>query len=134
MLGALGRSAVGHLSDVSHVVGSRVRPLRWLALAAGAAMALLALTEPLTAAVVLLVVVSSLAGRPSPRGGTPPPFGLCALFPLVALPLVPRTAEQAPERAAERSPRPPRPAGSCVGYPQVAFGARHRLPSLERWH
>lgn len=57
VLGALGRIAVGHLSDV---VGSRVRPLRWVALAAGATMALLGLTEPLGIAVVLLVVASTV--------------------------------------------------------------------------
>ena len=39
VLGAVGRIAVGHLSDV---VGSRVRPLRWVAVAAAATMALLA--------------------------------------------------------------------------------------------
>ena len=57
MLGALGRIAVGQLSDV---VGSRVRPLRWVALAAAVTMGLLALTEPLAVAVVLLVVASTV--------------------------------------------------------------------------
>jgi len=57
LLGALGRIAVGQLSDV---VGSRVRPLRWVALAAAATMALLALTEPLAVAVVLMVVASTV--------------------------------------------------------------------------
>ena len=57
VLGALGRIAVGHLSDV---VGSRVRPLRWVAVAAGVTMALLGLTEPLALAVVLLVVASTV--------------------------------------------------------------------------
>ena len=57
LLGALGRIAVGHLSDVA---GSRVRPLRWVALAAGASMALLALTEPLGVAVLLLVIASTV--------------------------------------------------------------------------
>jgi MFS family permease len=56
--GALGRIAVGHLSDV---VGARMRPLRWVALAAAATMALLALTAALDLAVaVLLVVVATL--------------------------------------------------------------------------
>lgn len=55
--GALGRIAVGHLSDV---VGSRVRPLRWVAAAAGTTMALLALTEPTGVAVLLLVVASTV--------------------------------------------------------------------------
>jgi sugar phosphate permease len=56
--GALGRIAVGHLSDV---VGGRMRPLRWVAFAAAASMALLALTAALDLAVaVLLVVVATL--------------------------------------------------------------------------
>jgi sugar phosphate permease len=57
LLGALGRIVVGHLSDV---VGSRVRPLRWVAFAAGATMGLLALTEPLGVAVLLLVIASTV--------------------------------------------------------------------------
>jgi sugar phosphate permease len=57
VVGAVGRIAVGHLSDV---VGSRVRPLRWVAIAAGVTMALLGLTEPLAVAVVLLVVASTV--------------------------------------------------------------------------
>ncbi|WP_246003592.1 MFS transporter [Nocardioides aurantiacus] len=57
VLGALGRIAVGHLSDV---VGSRVRPLRWVAVGAAATMALLALTEPTGVAVVLLVIASTV--------------------------------------------------------------------------
>ena len=57
LLGAVGRILVGHLSDV---VGSRVRPLRWVAIAAGVVMALLGLAEPLAGAVVLLVVASTV--------------------------------------------------------------------------
>ncbi len=56
--GALGRIAVGHLSDV---VGGRMRPLRWVALVAAASMALLGLTAALDLAVaVLLVVVATV--------------------------------------------------------------------------
>lgn len=56
--GALGRIGVGHLSDV---VGGRMRPLRWVALAAAGTMALLGLTAALDLAVaVLLVVVATL--------------------------------------------------------------------------
>jgi sugar phosphate permease len=56
--GALGRIAVGQLSDV---VSSRLRPLRWVALAAAVTMALLGLTAALDLAVaVLLVVVATL--------------------------------------------------------------------------
>lgn len=56
--GALGRIGVGHLSDV---VGSRMRPLRWVALAAAATMALLGLAAALDWAVaVLLVVIATL--------------------------------------------------------------------------
>jgi sugar phosphate permease len=58
VVGALGRIVVGHLSDV---VGGRMRPLRWVALAAAATMALLGLTAALDLAVaVLLVVVATL--------------------------------------------------------------------------
>jgi sugar phosphate permease len=57
VLGAAGRIGVGALSDA---VGSRVRPLRWVALAAGATMLLLGLTEPLAIAVVLMVVASTV--------------------------------------------------------------------------
>ena len=52
--GALGRIAVGHLSDV---VGGRMRPLRWVALAAAACMALLGLTAALDLGVAVLLVV-----------------------------------------------------------------------------
>ncbi len=56
--GALGRIAVGHLSDV---VGSRMRPLRWVALAAAGTLAFLGLAAALDLAVaVLLVVVATL--------------------------------------------------------------------------
>lgn len=56
--GALGRIAVGHLSDL---VGGRMRPLRWVALAATATMAALGLTAALDLAVsVLLVVVATV--------------------------------------------------------------------------
>lgn len=58
IFGALGRIAVGHLSDV---VGSRMRPLRWVAYAAAATMALLGLTAALDLTVaVLLVVVATV--------------------------------------------------------------------------
>jgi MFS family permease len=57
--GALGRIAAGHLSDL---VGSRLRPLRWVAVAAAAAMALLGLTAGLgwAVAVGLMVVATVL--------------------------------------------------------------------------
>jgi sugar phosphate permease len=57
LLGAFGRIAVGALSDA---VGSRVRPLRWVAVAAALTMLLLGLTEHLPVAVVLLVVASTV--------------------------------------------------------------------------
>jgi MFS family permease len=56
--GALGRIAAGHVSDL---VGSRLRPLRWVAIAAAVTMGLLGLTAALDLAVaVLLVVVATL--------------------------------------------------------------------------
>ena len=57
VLGALGRIAVGALSDT---VGSRVRPLKWVAVAAALTMLLLGLFEQLPVAVVLLVVASTV--------------------------------------------------------------------------
>lgn len=57
VLGAVGRIAVGQLSDV---VGSRVRPLRWVAVAAAVTMALLAATEPFGVAVAVMVVASTV--------------------------------------------------------------------------
>ena len=57
VVGAAGRIGVGALSDA---VGSRVRPLRWVAIAAGVTMLLLGLTEPFTVAVVLMVVASTV--------------------------------------------------------------------------
>lgn len=139
VLGALGRIAVGQLSDV---VGSRVRPLRWVALAAGLTMGLLALTEPWAVAVTVLVVasvvtvadnglaftsvaeragsywsgralgvqntaqyltaalVAPVAGLAITQWGYAAAFALTALFPLLALPLVPRRDERAMEAAA----------------------------------
>lgn len=132
VLGALGRIAVGHLSDV---VGSRVRPLRWVAVAAGLTMGLLGLTEHLGVAVVLLVVASTvtvadnglaftgvaeragsywsgralgiqntaqyvsaalvapLAGLAITEFGYAATFGVTALFPILATPLIPRGDE-----------------------------------------
>lgn len=57
--GALGRIGVGQLSDV---VGSRMRPLRWVAFAAVGSMAALGLTAHLGwgVAVVVLVVASTV--------------------------------------------------------------------------
>lgn len=52
--GALGRIAAGYLSDV---VGSRMRPLRWVALAAAATMGLLGLGAGVDAAVAVPIVV-----------------------------------------------------------------------------
>lgn len=59
VVAAFGRIAAGQLSDL---VGSRMRPLRWVAVAAAATMALLGLTAwlDLSVAVVLLVVATVL--------------------------------------------------------------------------
>ncbi len=60
--GALGRIGVGHLSDV---VGARMRPLRWVALAAAATMAGLGLTAgldlPVSVALMVLATVLTVA-------------------------------------------------------------------------
>lgn len=57
LLGAFGRIGVGHLSDV---IGSRVRPLAWVAAAAAITMGLLAVFEPSPVAVLLMVVASAV--------------------------------------------------------------------------
>jgi MFS family permease len=135
VVGALGRIAVGHLSDV---VGGRMRPLRWVSVAAAATMALLGLTAAagLGVAVVLVVVATlvtvadnglaftAVAERAGPfwsgralgvqntaqflaASAVPPvaglvvahagygaTFALAAVFPLVAVPLVPVREER----------------------------------------
>lgn len=134
--GALGRIAAGQLSDV---VGSRMRPLRWVAIAAGLAMAALGATAGLDWAVAVPLVVlataltvadnglafTAVAERAGPfwsgralgvqntaqfltsalvpplgglavtYGGYPATFALAALFPLVAIALVPVADERA---------------------------------------
>jgi sugar phosphate permease len=59
VIGAVGRIAVGHLSDV---VGSRMLPLRWVAVGAGVTMTLLGATadQGWWVAVVLLVVATTV--------------------------------------------------------------------------
>ena len=130
ILGAGGRIAAGRWSDM---VGSRLRPIRTIALAAAATMGLLALTDwlnsPVSVAVMVIASVitvsdnglafTAIAEIAGPfwsgralgtqntsqlltAGIAPPLFGgligvagyaaafaVCALFPLVALPLVP---------------------------------------------
>ncbi|GCD90479.1 putative major facilitator superfamily protein [Nocardioides sp. LS1] len=54
LAGAVGRIAAGHLSDV---VGSRMRPLRWVAAAAGTTMALLGLAAGAGWAVAVALMV-----------------------------------------------------------------------------
>jgi len=134
--GALGRIAAGQLSDV---VSSRLRPLRWVALAAAGCMALLGLAAgfDLAVAVPLVVVATvvtvadnglaftAVAERAGPfwsgralgaqntaqylaasavppvagllveQAGYAAAFGLAALFPLLAAPLVPVREERA---------------------------------------
>jgi len=135
ILGAAGRIAAGRWSDI---VGSRLRPIRTIALAAAAAMGLLALTGWLDSPVsVAMMVVASVitvsdnglaftaiaeiagpfwsgralgtqntsqlltAGVAPPLfggligiAGYPVAFAVCALFPLIAIPLVPVDTER----------------------------------------
>ena len=62
VVGAGGRIVAGRISDV---IGSRMRPIRWIAVAAGACTALLALTDwlgsPVAAAVMVAASISSVA-------------------------------------------------------------------------
>lgn len=134
IVGALGRIAVGQLSDVVH---SRMRPLRWVAIAAAVTMALLGLTDQWSLAVVLMIVatgvtvadnglaftavaeragaywsgralgiqntaqfltasaVPPLAGLAIASSSYPAVFGLAAIFPVIAAPLVPVRGERA---------------------------------------
>ena len=134
LCGAAGRIAAGRWSDM---VGSRLHPVRTIAVAAAASMGLLALTDQLNSplAVAMMVIASvvtvsdnglaftAIAEIAGPfwsgralgvqntsqlftTGIVPPAFGalitaagfpfafaVCALFPLVALPLVPVHAD-----------------------------------------
>lgn len=134
LFGATGRIAAGRWSDL---VGSRLRPVRWIAAAAAVSMGLLALLDrldsPLAVAVMVLAstvtvsdnglaftAIAEIAGpfwsgralgmqntsQLFTTGVVPPAFGalitaagfpvafaVCALFPLVALPLVPVHAD-----------------------------------------
>ncbi|MCV7424941.1 MFS transporter [Mycobacterium yunnanensis] len=134
ILGAAGRIAAGRWSDK---VGSRLHPIRTIAIGAAVAMALLAVTDlihsPLSVAVMVaasvitvsdnglaFTAIAELAGpfwsgralgtqntsQLLTAGIVPPVFGalitvagypaafaVCALFPLVALPLVPVNAD-----------------------------------------
>jgi sugar phosphate permease len=133
--GALGRIGVGQLSDV---VGARMRPLRWVTLAAAACMALLGLSAGLDLAVAVPLVVLAtvvtvadnglaytavaeragahwsgralgvqntaqylaaaavppVAGLAVASWGYSATFALAALFPLVAIALVPVSEER----------------------------------------
>src|SRR4051794_31118158 len=130
VLGAAGRIAAGRWSDVA---GSRLKPIRVIALSAAAAMALLALTDwlgsPISVAMVIVASVITVsdnglaftaiaeiagpvwsgralgtqntsqlltAGVAPPLvggligiAGYPVAFAVCALFPVIAMPLVP---------------------------------------------
>jgi MFS family permease len=134
VLGAAGRIAAGRWSDVT---GSRLRPIRTIAIGAAIAMGLLALTDQLRSPVSIAVMVVASVITVSDNGlaftaiaeiagpfwsgralGTqntsqlltagivPPVFGalitvagyplafaVCAVFPLIALPLVPVDAD-----------------------------------------
>ena len=144
LLGSAGRVGVGWWSDR---VGSRMGPMRVVALGAALAMLALGLLEPTPLAVVLVVVASvvtvadnglaftAVAERAGPwwsgkalgvqntgqylvSAAVPPvvgvliaaagygwAFGLVAVLPLLALPLVP-TERRPPDRASEVRPPP----------------------------
>jgi MFS family permease len=137
VLGAIGRVAAGRWSDV---VGSRLRPIRTIALAAAASMGLLALTDVFdTSLSIAMMVIASVitvsdnglaftaiaeiagpfwSGRAlgtqntsqhlasaisAPAfgaligiAGYPAAFAVAALFPLLAMPLVPVTIADSP--------------------------------------
>lgn len=135
VLGAFGRIAAGQLSDM---VGGRMRPMRWIAIAAAVTMALLGLTAWLGWAVSILLlalatavtvadnglaftavaeragpfwsgrslgvhntaqyltaaVCAPIAGAVITLWGYPATFALAALFPLLAISLVPVRQER----------------------------------------
>jgi sugar phosphate permease len=143
VLGAGGRIAAGRWSDRT---GSRLKPIRTIAIGAAIAMGLLALTDELRSPLSIVIMVAASVITVSDNGlaftaiaeiagpfwsgralGTqntsqlltagivPPVFGalitaagfplafaVCAVFPLVALPLVPVHAD--PMRKAQRAP------------------------------
>src|SRR5262249_9744992 len=134
LVGGAGGMGGGGWSDM---VGSRLRPIRSIALAAAAAMGLLALTDwlhsPISVAVMVIASVITVsdnglaftaiaeiagpfwsgralgtqntsqlltAGIAPPLfggliriAGYPPAFAVCALFPVIAMPLVPVDAD-----------------------------------------
>ncbi|MGX9790724.1 MFS transporter [Mycobacterium sp. MMS18-G62] len=134
VIGAVGRIAAGRWSDV---IGSRLRPIRSIALAAAVAMGLLALTDVLGSPISVAVMVIASVITVSDNGlaftaiaeiagpfwsgralgtqntsqhlaaavsaplfgafigiaGYPAAFAVCALFPLVAMPVVPVETE-----------------------------------------
>jgi MFS family permease len=134
VLGAAGRVAAGRWSDKT---GSRLQPIRTIAIGAAVAMGLLALTDLVHSPVSIAVMVAASVITVSDNGlaftaiaeiagpfwsgralgtqntsqlltsgivppvfgavitaaGFPLAFGMCALFPLVALPLVPVDAD-----------------------------------------
>jgi MFS family permease len=137
VLGACGRVAAGRWSDR---VGSRLRPIRTIAMAAAVAMAVLALTDQLGSPVSIAVMIAASVITVSDNGlaftaiaeiagpfwsgralgtqntsqllaagiapplfgglittaGYPAAFAACAVFPLVALPLVPVNVQTVP--------------------------------------
>jgi MFS family permease len=145
ILGAVGRVVAGRWSDKT---GSRLRPIRTIAIGAAVAMALLALTDQLHSPLSIAVMVAAsvitvsdnglaftaiaeiagpfwsgralgtqntsqllMAGIVPPlfggliaAAGFPLAFAVCAVFPLVALPLVPVYGD--PLRQAPLSSRP----------------------------
>jgi MFS family permease len=134
VLGACGRIAAGRWSDRA---GSRLRPIRTIAIAAAAAMAAVALTDylgsPLSVALIVVAsvitvsdnglaftaiaeiagpfwsgralgtqntsqlltagIVPPVFGALITAAGFPLTFALCAVFPLIAMPLVPVDAD-----------------------------------------
>jgi MFS family permease len=147
LLGAAGRIVAGRWSDKS---GSRLHPVRTIAIAAGIAMALLALTDLVhsPASIAVLVVASVITvsdnglaftaiaelagpfwsgralgtqntsqllttgivppvfGALIATAGYPVAFGLCAIFPLLAVPLVPVAADPLRTKATRAAESP----------------------------
>ncbi|MDV7084998.1 MFS transporter [Rhodococcus sp. IEGM 248] len=65
ILGAFGRMGVGFWSDV---VGSRMRPLRWVAVAGGVSMAALAVTDALDSPLAIAALLAASVATVAPNG------------------------------------------------------------------
>jgi nitrate/nitrite transporter NarK len=92
----LARTAAGRWADR---IGSRMRPLRRIAVVSSVVLLVLALADQLHSPIALAAMVITLAitgdnGLPFTATGYPLAFAVCGLFPLAALPFFPLVANR----------------------------------------